>query len=243
MNPVQALMARHRSIRRFAPEELDGGTLRRAVEAAQMAASSSNIQAYSLLHIRDAGKRERLAELCGAQAMVATAGAFLVVCGDARRHRLLAERTGRAFVANLETFLLAVVDASLFAQNLALALESEGLGICFVGGLRTRLPEADRVLAIPDDVFPLFGLCVGVPAEEPAPRPRLPVEAILFDERYPGDEELLARIARYDETMSAYYARRGKRGYDWSGGVSRKFAKPLREHLHDYYRSKGAHLS
>lgn len=239
-NPVLACMARHRTVRRYEDRPVDDADVRRAVAAAQMAATSSNIQAYALLRVRDAERRARLVELTGGQPQVSSAGAFFVVCGDQRRHRLLAEREGRPFEANLETFLLAAVDASLFAQNLALAFESMDLGICYIGGLRNQLPEVDALLELPADVFPFYGMCVGYPAEDPGQRPRLPVDAVLFEEDYPSDEVLLERIAAYDRTMAAYYAARGKPGYDWSGGISRKFARPVREHLLAYYERKGA---
>lgn len=239
-NPVLACMARHRTVRRFETRPVADRDVRRAVEAAQMAATSSNVQAYALLRIRDAERRARLVELTGGQPQVGAAGAFFVVCGDQRRHRLLAEREERPFEPNFESFLLAVIDASLFAQNLALAFESTGFGICYIGGLRNRLPEVDELLGLPDDVFPLFGLCVGYPAQDPGQRPRLPLDAVLFEEEYPSDEALLERIAAYDRTMAAYYAARGKPGYDWSGGISRKFARPNRAHLLAYYERKGA---
>ncbi len=242
MNPTLSLMSAHRTIRRFADVPLDEGDVERAVAAAQHASTSSNIQAYSLLRVRDEAKREELVELTGGQPQVAQAGGFFVVCGDQRRHALVAGRAGRPYEPNLETFLLAVVDASLFAQNLVLAFESFGYGICFIGGLRNRLPEADRLLALPEHVLPLYGLCVGTGAEEPRRRPRLPLEAVLFDERYPSDDELLRQLDRYDAVMADYYAERGKPGYDWSGGIARKFARRNREHLRGLYESKGARL-
>ena len=239
-NPVIDCIARHRTVRRYADRPVPDADVRRAVEAAQMAATSSNIQAYGLLRVRDAERRARLVELTGGQPQVASAGAFFVVCGDQRRHRLLAEREGRAFEPNLETFLLAAVDAALFAQNLVLAFESMGYGICYIGGLRNELPKVDALLALPADVFPFYGLCAGWPAEDPGQRPRLPVDAVLFEERYPDDAAMLEQIGAYDRVMAGYYAARGKPGYDWAGGISRKFARPSREHLFEYYRSKGA---
>ena len=239
MNDTLELLSGHRTIRRFKPDELDEDHVRAAVAAAQHASTSSNIQAYSLLRVRDAQKREALVELTGGQPQVASAGGFFVVCGDQRRHALIARSEGRDYEPNLETFLLAVVDASLFAQNLAVAFESLGYGMCFIGGLRNELAEADKLLKLPEHVLPLYGLCVGVPDEEPMERPRLPVEALYFEDRYPTDEELDEPLARYDEVMAGYYEQRGNPGYNWTGGISRKFARCNREHLLAFYRGKG----
>lgn len=238
--PVLEQMADHRSVRSFTDAPVSEATIARCVTAAQGAATSSWIQAYHLLQITDTGERRELAELSGGQAQVARAGAFFVVCGDLRRHRLLAERAGAAHVSNTETFLLAAVDASLFAQNLGLAFESEGLGVCYIGGLRNDLPSVDRLLEIPDGVLPLFGMAVGHPDDRSATRPRLPLPAVWSKDRYPSDDAMLAEIEAFDGTAAAHYQSRGLEGRTWSGGVWRKFARSLRPGLKAYYESKGA---
>ncbi len=242
MNPVLELMSDHRSVRAFTDEPVSDEVVRRAVGAAQMAATSSHIQAYAVVRVVDPEVRSELVTLTGGQRYVASCGAFLVIAGDVRRHRLVAERAGVDNVQNLETFLLAVVDASLFAQNLALALESEGLGICYIGGLRNRLPEADRLLGLPDGVWPLYGLCVGVPETRPGKKPRLPIDAVYAVGRYPADESMRRHIEAYDAEMADYYAGRGLDGRTWSGGIERRFAAASRGHLAGFYRAKGARL-
>lgn len=241
-NPVLETMAAHRTIRRYAQDPVPGEDIRRALEAARMASTSSNVQGYSVLQVTDAGERARLVELTGGQPQVAEAGAFLCILADQRTHRLAVESEGAALAPNLETFLVDVVDAALLAQNLALAFESMGYGICFIGGLRTNLEEVDRLLELPPDVFPLFGLCVGVRAEDPAKRPRLPLEAILHVGRFGTREELAARVVAYDEEMARYYAERGAPGRTWSSGLARKLSKPRREGLAAYYAAKGVRL-
>ena len=246
---VLAHLAAHRSVRRFADVELSDADLRRAVAAARMASTSSHVQAWSLLRVRDADERARLAELCGGQRQVAEAGAFLVVSADVRRHRLAAERAGQPLARNLEAFLVAVIDAALAAQNLAVALEGMGYGICYIGGLRNDLAAVDALLELPGDVFPLFGLCAGVPAElpedhpaTPVLRPRLPVDGLLLDGRYPDDGTMLVHMDEHDAEMAAHYATRGKDGYTWSGGLVRRNARAMREDLAAFYRRKGAVL-
>lgn len=243
MNATLDLLNDHRSVRRFTGEPVPDPDVRRAVSAAQMAATSSHVQAYSILQVTDPAKRQELVTLTGGQRYVAEAGAFFVMCGDLRRHRLVARGQGKPHQDNLETFLLAVIDASLFAQNLVLAFESMGYGICYIGGLRNQLSDVDRLLDVPEGVLPLFGLCVGTPASRPERKPRLPVDTVLYRDTFPDDATLDAGIAAYDATMAAYYESRGLDGRDWSGGIWRKFARAFREDLADYYTSKGARLS
>jgi len=244
VNPAAAevlrVMGAHRSIRKFASTPVPDEHVRIAVAAAQRAATSSWIQAYALLQVEDPTTRRQLVPLVGDQPQVAEAGAFFVVLGDTRRHRLLAERAGAPYANNLEVFLLAVIDASLFAQNLALAFEAQGYGICYIGGLRNELAAVDRLLALPYGVYPLYGLTVGVPAEDPLPRPRLPVEGVWFKDRYPTDAELLAEVAKHDVEARAHYAGRGLVNRDWSGATWRKFRAPMRPDIARYYAEKGA---
>lgn len=239
---VLELLAGHRSIRSFTDAPVPDADVEQAVAAAQQAATSSHIQAYSLLRLRNASTRARLVELTGGQPYVAECGAFFAVLADQRRHKLLSRRHEAPHADNLETFLLAVVDASLFAQNLVIAFEALGYGTCYIGGLRNRLPEVVELLELPEGALPLFGLCVGVPDQDPAVKPRLPLEALLHEERYRTDAELQESIDAYDERMAAYYEERGKPGHNWSGAIWRRYSKPRREHLAECYRGLGARL-
>jgi len=237
---VLEVMRRHRSVRQFEDTPVDDEQVREAVAAAQCAATSSWIQAYHLLQVTCPEERARLAELAGGQAQVRDAGAFFVVSGDTRRHRLVARREGRPYENSAELFVLATVDASLFAQNLTLAFEAMGLGVCYIGGIRNELRAVDALLELPEGVYPLFGLCVGTPAGDPGTRPRMAPDAVWSKGRYPSDEEVLGHVLAHDAEAAGYYAARGQEGRDWSGGVWRKFARPMRPDLRSFYDSKGA---
>ncbi len=246
MNDMMTLMRRHRSIRKYAETPIPEAHVRAAVETGQAASTSSAVQSYCLIHVTGPAERERLVELTGGQEKVARCGAFFAVCGDTRRHRLINARAGRPYDAQLEAFLLAVIDATLFAQNLVLAFESMGYGICYIGGLRNQLPEVDALLGLPEGVYPLYGLCVGVPAEMPDARPRLPVDAVLFRDRYPLDEAVLRVTDEYDEQYARYMIDRGvdpAKLRTWSVAMCEKFAGSQRDDIGAYYRSKGADLS
>lgn len=237
-----ALLLRHRSIRRFRDEPVPDADILAAVQAGQAASTSSAVQAYCLIQVTDPAAREALVRLTGNQRMVASCGAFFVVCGDTRRHRLLAERAGQPYDTRLEAFLVAAVDATLFAQNAVIAFEAMGYGICYVGGLRNDLPAVDALLGLPDGVYPLYGLCVGRPDQEPAPRPRLPAEAVCMKDRYHADPDLLALVDAYDETYRAYMQQRSGLDRSWSEAVTAGHASPKRTDLARYYRGKGASL-
>ena len=243
--PTLDLLTRHRSIRRYTDAPVPDEDVRRAVVAGQAASTSSAVQAYALLRITDGATRERLIALTGGQRKVAHCGSFFIVLGDTRRHRLACADAGLDYDARLEAFLLAVIDATLFAQNLSVAFEAMGYGICYIGGLRNHLDDVDALLDLPEGVYPFYGLCVGVPDEQPIARPRLPVDGVLFDDRYPDDDAMRAIIAAYDASYVDYLATRGEapaRRRSWSVVMASKFSTPERTDLGTYYRTKGADL-
>jgi FMN reductase (NADPH) len=244
MNETIDLIRRHRSVRDYRPDSVPAHHIRAAVEAGQAASTSSAVQAYCLIHVTRENDRRRLVELTGGQTKVAACGAFFVICGDTRRHRLIASRRGEPYEARLEAFLVAAIDASLFSQNLVLAFESLGYGICYIGGLRNHLSEVDALLDLPGGIYPLYGLCVGVPADDAGAsrRPRLPVEAVLFEDGYPTDEQMLELVDSYDETYMAYLKHRGAEPRSWSAAMTRMHSEPRRTDLATYFAAKGADL-
>lgn len=242
MNETIQLMHAHRSIRRFTDDPVPDAAMVEAVRAGQMASTSSAVQSYTLIRVRDGQKRAEIAELAGPQDKVVRCGAFFVVCADTRRHRLLCERAGEPYANTFENFLVSIIDASLFAQNMTLAFESMGYGACYVGGVRNDLGRVRSVLGTPEGVYPLYGLCVGVPDQSPSARPRLAPEAVLFEDAYPDDATLLAGVGAYDAVYRAYLAERGAPTQDWSRAMVRKHHEKTRADAGAFYASCGAML-
>ncbi|HPF15260.1 MAG TPA: nitroreductase family protein [Planctomycetota bacterium] len=239
-DPILAQMAAHRTVRAFLPDPVPTGDIRRVVSAAQMAATSSWIQAYSLLQVTRPAERAALSELAGNQAQVRDAGAFFVVLADTRRHRRIQTERGKPYAHNLEVFLTASIDASLFAQNVQLGFEALGYGTCCIGALRNDVQAVCKVLELPDGVYPLFGLCVGRPAADPGLRPRLATETVWFEDRYPSDDTLREQVREADALAAPYYAERGQSGRDWSGAMARRFDHLERTPLRGDYEAQGA---
>jgi len=242
MNPTIDLINAHRSIRKYTDDPIPREHIEQAMLAGQMAASSSAVQPYCVIHVTDSPIRQQIADLAGPQQKVHDCGAFFVICADLRKHMLIVERSGEDYNASLEAFLVGTIDASLFAQNFTLAFESLGYGTCYIGGIRNDLPRLDKLLNLPEGVCPLYGLCVGVPNESPSSRPRLDAGAMLFENGYPSDEQSLAGIDRYDEVYTKYLTDRGAKPSTWSAAIAKKFSYAGRPGLADFFRSKGASL-
>ncbi len=76
------------------------------------------------------------------------------------------------------------VDASLAAQNLCVAAESEGLGFCYLGTVMYNTKAIAELLELPTGVVPVVTLSLGYPAEEPAQSERLNLEGFVHSEKY-----------------------------------------------------------
>jgi nitroreductase len=190
-----AHLARHRSVRRYRPDPVPDDLLRRILEAGIRASSSGNMQAYSIVATRDRALRERLHAPHLGQDMVLEAPLLLTFCADFHRmRRWLALSDAEENFGDLFAFLVAAIDAVLVSQNVALAAEAEGLGICYLGSTLANAPEIGRILELPEHVVPVVGFVVGTPAEAPPLRDRLPLEGLLHFETYrdPDDDEVRA---------------------------------------------------
>ncbi|WP_375191473.1 oxygen-insensitive NADPH nitroreductase [Marinobacter sp.] len=241
MNPTIELLKSHRSIRKFTDQKIPPELLRELIRAGQCAASSNHVQAYSVIHVIDRENRRRIAELAGGQDYIAECADFLVFCADMRRSTDAAERAGAQVTRGMtEQLLVATIDASLMAQNVAIAAESEGLGLCYIGGIRNNPAEVSEILRLPEHVYPVFGMCLGYPDQTPEIKPRLPVEAILRQDYYANarDEEL---VAGFDRTMNEYYRVRtgGNKDTTWSEQLKPLFTAKLRPHMREFLRKCG----
>ncbi len=243
-NAVLSTIHSHASVRHYLARPVAQDTLEAIVRAAQAASTSSNLQSWSVIAVRDAEKRARLAHLCGDQRHIAEAPLFLAFCADrARLDRVCALRGYTQDTSTLESFLVSALDAVIAAQNAALAAESLGLGICYIGGIRNHPDQIIQLLDLPPRVFPVVGMTVGWPARPPRKRPRLPLSAVLHHETYQPvqDADLLA----YDQAMRAtgIYARRyPDPDYGWLEHSARRVSRPDRPHLAESIRRQGFDL-
>jgi nitroreductase len=212
MTPAQAFserMAAHRSIRRYKPDPLPAGLVGEVLAAAlQGSSSSGNLNLVSVVKTQEAARKERLFELHGQQPMILQAPLVLTFCADSFRTRQwLAQRGARLGFADLVSWHTASFDAMILAQTAALAFESHGLGICYMGTTLFSMRGIADFLELPDNVLPATSLVVGWPDEAPPQRDRLPAAAWIHNERYakPSGDDIDRRFAERE--------RRGRQRY------------------------------
>ena len=243
-SPVIDLLLSHRSVRSYSNEPLPEGTLETMIAAAQSAATSSNLQTWSVVAVTDPDRKHRLATLAGDQNQIRRAPLFLVWLADlARIAQAAADRhMPHEGLDYLEMWLVGVIDAALAAQNAVVAAESLGLGTVYIGAIRNHPLEVAAELQLPPLVMPVFGMCVGRPnpTRPAAIKPRLPQDAVLHREVY-RPEQIPPAVERYNETMKAFYASQQMNVEgDWVDHSARRVAGPhtlsgrdvLREVLH-----------
>jgi nitroreductase len=217
-NPILAGLLAHRSVRAYLPDPLPAGTIETMVAAAQSAATSSNLQLWSVVAVHDAATRAQLAELAGGQRHIVEAPAILLFVADLARasmiaHDAAASAEGYDF---LESYTVAAIDAALAAQNAVVAAESLGLGTVYIGAMRNHPEDVAALVGLPPHAVVVFGLVVGHPdpAHPASVKPRLPQQVVLHHARYDLDAQR-EPIARYDETARAFQTAHGQQPVGW----------------------------
>jgi len=241
MNDTIQLMQSHRSIRKFSDKPIAPELLEQLIKSGQAAATSSFVQSVSVIRVTSEDIRQSLAEVAGGQQYVVSCAEFLVICADMQRNKSLALNHGSDPMTGFtEHFVIAAVDAGLFAQNLVVAAESSGLGICYIGALRNNPSRVSEILELPDLVVPLFGLCLGYPTQDPEVKPRMPVPMMMHENTYNSDIDEQS-LATYDATVREYYATRtgNQKSQGWSEQMAGFFGKEARPHMLEFLQSRG----
>lgn len=247
LNPTIDLLMSHRSIRRFEDKPLPDGVLETLIQCGQQASTSSHVQAYTVIHVADPERKKKLAKLCADQVQIHQSSAFLAFCADLHRDRMAnqmhkAERFDGDYV---EALMIATVDVALMMQNVAIAAEAMGLGICMIGAMRNNPKAVGELLGLPPYVFAVAGFCIGYSAQGPEVKPRLPLDAVLHREQYLDDETHKAHMATYDQAMVEFYESQDMHPKDprWTTVMAERTGQfHVREELDEFLTGQGFRL-
>lgn len=202
MDHISGPLVTHRSIRRYRSDAIPQEHVDSIVHAATRASSSGNMQTYSIVMTRDADRRRSLWSMHFEQDMILQAPMLMTFCADWNRMNLWCRQSGATpSYDNFLSYIVGFSDAMIAAQNAALAAESLGYGICYMGTTLACAAELVEFFELPRDVIPATTLVVGVPDEDPDVRARLPVESIVHEETYqPFDEDRIKATYHARET-------------------------------------------
>lgn len=218
MNDTIKLMQSHRSIRSYTDEPVSDEMLDQIIRAAWHGPTSMNAQEISLVVVRDATKRARIAELAGGQPWIAQAPVFITLVIDFNKTELGVRKAGQTQVIqeSMEGYGVAAVDAGITLGILMTAARALGLGIVPIGGIRRNPQAMIDLLELPPLTFPQVGLCIGHIKNDAPQKPRMDIATFRHDERYDASG-YPAAIDAYDVNIMEYWQQLGRSdGITWS---------------------------
>jgi len=203
MDTMQTLLT-HRTIRSYKSDPIPDEVLERILEAGFRASTTGNMQVYSVIVTRDEEKKKELCKIHFNQKMVEQAPVLLTFCADFNRfNKWCRQRDSDPGYDNFLSFFTAAIDALLVAQNVAVAAESFGLGICYLGTTTYQADKLIHFLNLPLGVVPVTALVVGHPAEDPPLTDRLPASGLIHYETYKDYQaDAIDEIYREKENLS-----------------------------------------
>jgi len=184
---------------------------------------------YSFIEISDSKLRNALYELAGKQQPIQEASLFYVVLGDLYRLDQLVQKAGSLCqIGSHSGAMIAACDASLAAQNLVLAAETLGYGTLYVGNVGDQCDAVAALLRLPRRVIPLYGIAIGIPAENPPLRPRIDNEIVFHRNRYRAATErqlgqAIAHMSQQLEEEGYYRKYTARSNYTWRDHLVQKF--------------------
>ena len=230
---VTATLNQHVSVRRFEDKPVSDKMLYAILNAARRSPTSSNMQTYSIIVVRDAAMRAKLAVLAGNQQHIEQCDVFVGFLADINRLGITCQMHGEELSKSLEISLVATIDAALVGMSVQTAAESFGLGAVMIGGMRNHPQEVAQLLGFPTGVYMVYGMSIGWPQESAVStklKPRLPEELVIHSEQYSHDDPK-PLIAEYDAQLADFYEQRNRHAAAWSGPIASRLNQPRRPHL------------
>lgn len=224
---VEALLS-HKSVRTFLQEPLPEGSIETMVAAAQSASNSSALNQWSLVAVTDPALKQRISDTVARSVPVdripwiEEAPALLLWVADLSRGAGMTQDAGKEPVVldYLDSFLMASIDAALAAQNAAVAAESIGLGIVYLGVMRNIAKEVADIINLPQYSFVTFGMAVGLPdkARTSSIRPRPAQPMVLHYNQY-EQGRYRSYLESYETAYQAFRKRQNMSDKTWTGSV------------------------
>jgi nitroreductase len=246
-----ARISAHRVHRRYLARDIEPRLLRLLCACALSAPSKSDLQQADILIVRDNRKINAIADLLPEMPWLREAPVFLVFLANGGRLPKVSKMRGKPFPNDhLDLLFNATVDAAIVMTTFLRAAETVGLGCCPISVIRDHAAIVSEMLALPEKVIPIAGLCLGWPAEEGGITPRLSLDTTVHQERF-ADGDLDTKIDAYDRRRAARRPYRNQRDtehfgrtefYGWSEDKARQYAVPLRADFGAFVRAKGFRL-
>ncbi|MDO5026754.1 MAG: nitroreductase family protein [Tissierellia bacterium] len=209
-------MLNHRSIRAWKKDPIEEDLMAKFFEIANRTSTSNGMQNASIIRVKDPEKRRELAEVAGQKYLQDCPELLIFVADCYRNVSIMKEKKSQEILANdADRFFQGWTDASLMAQSIAIAAESCGIGIVYFGSILNDAKKTIEILKLPENTFPVVGLGMGYPDQEPQLKPRMDVAEKVFVDEYKKSKSYLEDLKDYDQEMKTYYdLRNAKKALD-----------------------------
>lgn len=237
-------MLQHVSVRDFKDQPLSDEVKTQLLSAAQSGSSSNFVQAFSIIEITDPELRKEIAPITNSAPYVEKTGTFYIFVADLYRQAAMLEKHHLPLdgIKNMEQLLVATVDTTIAAEDMATAAESLDLGICYIGGIRNDVKKIAELLHLPKYTFPLFGMTVGYPNSKNQVKPRLPQKLQVAQNAY--DAAAFTDLGDYDEVVGQYYRNRKSHSQEtnWTEKNLDFFKEVRRDDVGEFLKQQGFSL-
>lgn len=245
MESVEKSLLERTSVRRYEREAIPEEKMNFIFDAIRNTPTSYNGQQFSVIDIDDQALKEELYALTN-QKQLKTCNRLLIFCSDYNKISRLAEKKGLEmppFTNTMDGTIIGIIDASLAMMSAVVAAQAIGLGSNCVGYLRTVDPaKVSELLHLPQGVFVVCGLALGVPREHPDLKPKQSNETVFFKNRYCSDEKKLVEdLELYDQIVKHYNATRagGTTDNDWVSHILDYYRHAMEYNILDYLKNQG----
>ena len=169
MDFAQLMLARY-SARAYKSDPVEDEKLQAVLEAARLAPTAANRQAFQVIVIHTAGREGDLKRIYG-EAWVVQAPLVLCACGVPGQNWVRSD--GKNYND---------VDVAIVMDHMTLAAADLGLGTCWIGAFDAA--GARAVLGLPEGVEPIAFTPLGYAADQPRRKHRKPLSEIVRYERW-----------------------------------------------------------
>lgn len=209
LNDTIKCQLEHRTIRKFKNEPVPENIFNTLMEVARRTSTSTGAQASSIIRITDNNIKKELAKMCN-QEFIGELPELLIFLVDNYRNYKIALEKGVEKPASMymNHFFQSFTDACITAQNVVVAAESLGLGIVYLGCILNEVEKVNELLKLPNYTFPVVGLGIGYPDQDPGIKPRMDMSLRVFENEYKEFPNYLEAIKEYDDIMREYYISR-----------------------------------
>lgn len=209
MNHINEMIQRqlqHRTIREFKDMNIPKEIFDALMEVARRTATSNGTQQFSIIRVTDSTTKKEIADVCK-QEYVGRAPELLIFIADQFRNNNIIKEKGSSTenASDMDRFFQGFTDACLAAQNVVNAAEAIDLGVVYLGSILNDSDKVCKILNLPKLTFPVVGLGIGYPNQNPQLKPRFDNRLRVFENSYKVFDNYLDEIKDYDEEMTNYY--------------------------------------